>query len=70
MCITALDATLIDTHCKNPTKRGEQAKDPEIEWGKAKCKWGWCFGYKAQMMVDAEDYLPLYSFATPANVSD
>ena len=68
--IIALDSTPMDAHCRSPTKRGRKAKDPDAKWGKAKCKGGWYFGYKAQVVVDAEDYLPLYSFATPANVSD
>ncbi|MHA1265725.1 MAG: transposase, partial [Candidatus Helarchaeota archaeon] len=28
------------------------------------------FGYKAQTLVDAEDYLPIHTITTPANVPD
>ena len=68
--VIALDSTPIGAYCKVPTKRGQAAKDPDARWGKAKCKGGWYLGYKTQVVVDAEDYLPLYSFTTPANVSD
>jgi len=57
-------------HCKVPTKRGGTAKDPDTRWGKTKCKGGWYLGYKTQVVVDTEDYLPLHSFTTPANVSN
>ncbi|MHA1384424.1 MAG: transposase [Candidatus Helarchaeota archaeon] len=69
-CIIVEDSTPIDAHCRMPTKKGSGAKDQDAKWGKAKCKGGWYFGYKAQVVVDAEDYLPLYFFITPANVSD
>jgi hypothetical protein len=68
--IIAEDSTPIDAYCRRPTKKRREAKDPDARWGKAKCKGGWYFGYKAQTIIDAEDNLPLYSFVTPANVSD
>ena len=68
--IIALDSTPIEAHCRPPTKKRPIPKDPDAQWGKAKCKNGWYFGYKAQVVVDAEDYLPLYDIVTPANVSD
>lgn len=66
----ALDSTPIEAHCKKPTKKGTSAKDPDARWGFATCKNGWYFGYKAQVVVDAEDYLPLHVITTPANISD
>lgn len=68
--IIALDSTPIEAHCRPPTKKRPIPKDPDARWGTAKCKNGWYYGYKAQVVVDAEDYLPLYDIATPANVSD
>ncbi|MHA1382537.1 MAG: transposase [Candidatus Helarchaeota archaeon] len=68
--IIAEDSTPIDAHCKVPTKKESGAKDQDAKWGKAKCNGGWYCGFKAQVVADAEDYLPLYSFVTPANVSD
>jgi len=68
--IIALDSTPIEAHCRPPTKKRPIPKDPDAQWGKAKCKNGWYFGYKAQVVVDAKDYLPLYDITTPANVSD
>ncbi|MHA1428437.1 MAG: transposase [Candidatus Helarchaeota archaeon] len=68
--IIALDSTPIEAHCKKPTKKGAPVKDPDARWGIAKCKNGWYFGYKAQIVVDAEAYLPLHAITTPANVSD
>ncbi|MHA1300544.1 MAG: hypothetical protein ACTSO9_14085 [Candidatus Helarchaeota archaeon] len=53
--IIAEDSTPIDAHCRVPTKKGGRAKDPNARWGKAKCKGGWYFDYKAQVVVDAED---------------
>ena len=68
--IIALDSTPIDSYCKKVTKKGEKIKDSDARWGFATCKNGWYLGYKAQVIVDAEDYLPLYCITTPANVSD
>ncbi|MHA1279889.1 MAG: transposase [Candidatus Helarchaeota archaeon] len=68
--IIAEDSTPLEAYCRAPTKPGTPAADPEAQWGKAKCKNGWYFGYKAQVIVDAEDYLPLHAIAIPANVSD
>ncbi|MHA1277458.1 MAG: transposase [Candidatus Helarchaeota archaeon] len=68
--IIAEDSTPLEAYCRAPTKTGMPAADPDARWGKAKCKNGWYFGYKAQVVVDAEDYLPLHAIATPANVSD
>lgn len=68
--IIAEDSTPIEAYCRAPTKKDVPAADPEARWGKAKCKNGWYFGYKAQVVVDAEDYLPLHAITTPANVSD
>jgi len=68
--IIALDSTPIDAHCRPPTKKGAPCSDPNARWGFSKCKQGWYFGYKAQVVVDAEDYLPLHAITTPANISD
>ena len=68
--VIALDSTPIDAYCRAPTKRGMECKDADAAWGKAKCKGGWYLGYKAQVMVDVDDYLPLYAIVTPANISD
>jgi len=51
-------------------KKGVPAKDPGARWGFFKCKNGWYFGYKAQIVVDAEDYLLLHIITILANVSD
>jgi len=68
--IIALDSTPIEAHCRPATKKGPPPKDPDAKWNIAKCKSGWYFGYKAQVVVDAEDYLPLYDITTPADTSD
>jgi len=68
--IIALDSTPIDAYCRPPTKKGAPCADPNARWGFSKCKQGWYFGYKAQVVVDAEDYLPLHAITTPANISD
>ncbi|MHA1360810.1 MAG: transposase [Candidatus Helarchaeota archaeon] len=64
------DSTPLEAYCHGPTKPGVSAADLEARWGKAKCKNGWSFGYKAQVVVDAEDYFPLHAITTPANVSN
>jgi IS5 family transposase len=68
--IIALDSTPIEAYYKPPTKKGAKGRDPDAHWGLAKCKNGWYYGYKVQVVVDAESYLPLHAIATPANVSD
>ena len=68
--IIALDSTPIEAHSRPPTKKGLPSKDPDAARGFAKCKNGVYYGYKAQVVMDAEDYLPLYDITTPANVSD
>ncbi|MBD3226967.1 MAG: transposase [Candidatus Lokiarchaeota archaeon] len=66
----ALDSTPIESFCRHPTKTNPETKDPEVKWGYAKCKNGAYYGYKAQVIVYIEDYLPLYFITTAANVSD
>jgi hypothetical protein len=68
--IIALDSTPITAYSRPPTKKNPTPKDPDAKWNIAKCKSGWYFGYKAQVVVDAEDYLPLYDMITPADTSD
>ncbi|HUX59732.1 MAG TPA: transposase [Ignavibacteriaceae bacterium] len=68
--IIALDSTPIKTYSKPPMKKGAACSDPDARWGFSKCKQGWHYGYKGQVVVDAEDYLPLYAITTPANISD
>jgi len=68
--VIALDSTPIEAFCRPPTKKKPEQKDPDAKWGHAKCKNGKYLGYKAQVVVDIEDYLPLYFITTPANVSD
>jgi len=68
--IIALDSTPITAYSRPPTKKNPTPKDPDAKWNIAKCKSGWYFGYKAQVVVDAEDYLPLYDITTPADISD
>jgi hypothetical protein len=66
----ALDSTPIEAFCRLPTKKNPTKKDPDAKWGYAKCKNGKYLGYKAQVVVDIDDYLPIYFIITPANVSD
>lgn len=68
--ITSLDSTPLEAHAQPPTKTHPVPSDPDAAWGFAKCKKGWYYGYKAQILIDAEGNLPLYPIITPANVSD
>jgi len=66
----ALDSTPIKAHCRPPTKRGALSTNPDAQRGFSKSKGGGYFGYKAQVVVDAKNYLPLYAITTSANISD
>jgi len=68
--ILSQDSAPIEAYNRPPTKKRPVPKDPDAAWGFAKCKNGYYYGYKAQIIVDAETNLPIYPIVTPANVSD
>jgi len=68
--ILAQDFAPIEAYTRPPTKSVPPPKDPDAAWGFAKCKNGLYYGYKAQIIVDAETGFPLYPIVTPANISD
>jgi len=68
--VLALDSTPVPAYYRPPTKEGETPIDVDARWGYSKSKGGWYYGYKAQVVVDAETEIPLPCIVTPANVSD